>query len=186
MENLKPLKGAYSVLSICLIGAGILLMINPGIQEDLMYRLCGIILVVFGVVKITGYFSKDLFQLAFQFDLAMGCISCVLGVVFISRPEWTILRVSVCMGIFMLADALLRLQTSIDAKKFGIEKWWTLLIMAIPVAVIGVLLLIMQFESKIYIMRLLGLNLCIDGILNLLTVQSTVKTIRRRRNEWEA
>ena len=186
MENLRPLKAAYSVLSICLIGVGLLLSINPLMEEPVLYRICGIVLLVFGVVKIAGYFSKDIFQLAFQFDLAMGVISSIIGVILIFHTTWPIGKVSVCMGIFMLADALLKLQTTIDAKKFGIEKWWMMLLMAVPVAVIGVLLLILQFESNTYIMKLLGLNLCIDGILNFLTVQSTVRTMNRRRDKWEA
>lgn len=186
MENLKPLKGIYSILSICLIGAGIALVIRPLMDEAVIYRVCGAVLLVFGLVKIAGYFSKDIFQLAFQFDFAMGIISCIIGIILIFRTEWSLSKVSVCMGIFMLADALLRVQTTIDAKRFGIEKWWMLLIMAVPVAIMGVLLLLMPFESKIHLMRLLGLNLGIDGILNLLTVQSTVKTIKRRRDQWEA
>lgn len=167
------------------MGFGAIILFNPDISEPVLYRLCGIILIIFGIVKIRGYFSKDLFQLAFQFDLAMGCISIVLGVILIFRTDIRLNLVSVGMGIFMILDALLRVQTAIDARRFGIEKWYNMLLIAVIVAVSGILLMLMLFKSREGVIRLLGVNLLIDGILNLCTVQSTVKTIRRRNREWE-
>lgn len=185
MENLKPLKNAYSILSLCLIGFGALLLVNPRIDEPVMYRLCGAILILFGIVKIKGYFSKDIFQLAFQFDLAMGCISILIGLILIFKTDIRLSLVSISIGIFMIIDAFLKVQTALDAKKFGIEKWYMVLLIAMIVAVSGILLMLMLFESEAGIIRLLGVNLLIDGVLNLCTVQSTVKTFRRRKREWE-
>lgn len=85
----------------------------------------------------------------------------------------------------MIIDAFLKVQTALDAKKFGIEKWYMVLLIAMIVAVSGILLMLMLFESEAGIIRLLGVNLLIDGVLNLCTVQSTVKTFRRRKREWE-
>ena len=66
-----------------------------------------------------------------------------------------------------------------------VNKWYNMLLIAVIVAVSGILLMLMLFKSREGVIRLLGVNLLIDGILNLCTVQSTVKTIRRRNREWE-
>ena len=108
----------------------------------------GVFLIVYGVTKLSGYFAKDLFQLAFQFDLALGIVSIVLGIIIIEKSEYIIEILSTAIGIFMLVDAALKIQTA------------------------GM------------IVRLIGLNLSLDGILNLFVVRNTVETIRRN-TKWE-
>ena len=115
-------------------------------------------------VKIVGYFTKDIFQLAFQFDFALGIISAILGAVLIFRTSYMVEILSVCVGIFILIDGALKLQTAVDAKKFGIENWWLILVIALLVSIVGI-------------------NLVLDGVLNICVVLSTVKTIRRKRLE---
>ena len=83
----------------------------------------------------------------------------------------------------MLVDAALKIQTAIDAKKFGISKWWLILMMAIMVAFVVALLLLAPFETGSILVRVLGLSICIDGIMNLIVVMSTVRSIRRGRED---
>ena len=90
--------------------------------------------IVYGVTKLSGYFAKDLFQLAFQFDLALGIVSIVLGIIIIEKSEYIIEILSTAIGIFMLVDAALKIQTAVEAKRFGIERWWLILVMSFVVA----------------------------------------------------
>ena len=81
----------------------------------------------------------------------------------------------------MLVDATFKIQTSIDSKRFGISHWWLMLILAVIVAAIGILLILMPGETTRLMVRLIGLNLCMDGILNLVIVIDTVKTDKALR-----
>ena len=81
----------------------------------------------------------------------------------------------------MLVDATFKIQTSIDPKRFGISRWWLMLILAVIVAAIGILLILMPGETTRLMVRLIGLNLCMDGILNLVIVIDTVKTDKALR-----
>ena len=56
--------------------------------------------------------------------------------------------------------------------------------MSFVVAFVGILLLVTPFETAGMIVRLIGLNLSLDGILNLFVVRNTVETIRRN-SKWE-
>ena len=176
LERLKKIKCLYSILSAAMIVLGLLFMICPGMALKIMYRLAGVIFIILGIVKIIGYFSKDIFQLAFQFDLAIGSIFIILGILLFFMPAKMIEIGTGVFGILMLVDALLRIQTTIDAQKFGIKKWWILLLISLTAAVIGVLLLIMPFKGAKIIVNLVGLNICINGVLNFVIVQSTVET----------
>ena len=67
--------------------------------------------------KIIGYFSRDFYCLAFQFDLAFGVLLAAVGVVIIIRRNVVVNLIFGIFGILILADALFKIQTSIDAKK---------------------------------------------------------------------
>ena len=65
------------------------------------------------------------------------------------------------------------------------ERWWLILGVALVAVVIGVLVVLTEFQDFHMVSRLIGANLAIDGVLNLYVTQSTVNTIRRKK-EWEA
>lgn len=179
MITLKRIKNAYSLLSVALALSGTALLLRPVAALNLMFKLWGIISVLFGAVKIMGYFSKDIFQLAFQFDLILGIISCVIGCLSIFKTDLSVEILGTIVGLFVLTDALSKLQTAIDAKRFGLEIWYLLMAAAVTASMVGILLLLFPLKGTGLIIRLLGFNLAVDGGLNLLIVQSTVKIIRR-------
>ena len=63
MRSVAPMKTAkigYIVLSVALCVLGIILIAFPGFSASLFGILCGVVLIMFGGVKLVGYFSKDL------------------------------------------------------------------------------------------------------------------------------
>lgn len=183
MKNLKAVKNIYLVLIICSIIMGAALLIWPQMGLDVLCKVYGVILIIYGIAKISGYFTKDLFQLAFQFDFAMGVITAVLGIVLLVRTGRVVEFLSILIGIFMLVDATFKIQTSFDAKRFGITRWWLILATAVAVAAVGILLLFAPLETTSVFVRLLGLSICFDGIMNLIVVCNTVRTIRHTEKE---
>ena len=181
MNGIKNFKNMYSILTICLILVGAVLLIAPGTALDVVCIIFGIYMIIYGAVKIMGYFAKDAYQLAFQFDLALGIVIAIVGIVFVCRTARVVQLLSTCIGIVMLVDATFKIQTSIDSKRFGISRWWLMLILAVIVAAIGILLILMPGETTRLMVRLIGLNLCMDGILNLVIVIDTVKTDKALR-----
>ena len=77
-------------------------------------------------------------------------------------------------------DGLLKIQISIDARAFGIRRWWLILLVALLAVVIGVLLVFRTAQSERLLMVFLGLSLLADGIMNLITVLLTVKIIHHQ------
>ena len=142
MRNLKIVKNAYSIMTVCLILVGAILLFWPQMGLDMICKIYGIFLVIYGIAKLSGYFARDLFQLAFQFDLALGIASLIFGFVMIFRTGYAIEFLAGLIGVFMLIDAVFKIQTAIEANRFGIERWWMILVIALIVAIIGVLLLI--------------------------------------------
>ena len=171
------------MISILLCVLGIVLIAVPDFLVTLLCRLGGGIMMLFGLVKVIGYCSKDLYRLAFQFDLAFGILLMALGIILIIRADAMVNLICIVMGICVLADALLKIQISIDSKTFGIQKWWLILAMAILTGVAGFLLVFRPSESIQVIVILLGISLITEGVLNLITILTAVKIIRHQRSE---
>jgi len=183
MKHLKTMKNIYITLSICLIVGGIILLIFPVVGLDVLCKICGIFLVAYGIAKVSGYFTKDLFQLAFQFDFGLGIVSTILGLVMLFRTKEVVEFFAICVGIFMMIDAGLKIQTSIEARRFGISRWPYILTVAIITGVIGAILLFVPFEATKVIVRVVGLGICADGVMNLIVVFNTVRTIKNSTTE---
>ena len=139
----------------------------------------GIILLIGGIIRILGYFTKEMFQLAFQFDLGLGIVSIIIGLIMLFRTEDLVQVVFTFLGILILVDGTLKIQTAIEAKRFGIQKWWIILSISLMVTSVGILLITMPWKTTEFVIRLIGINLALDGFLNLWVVQNTVKVIRR-------
>ena len=183
MCSVTPMRVAkigYIVISFVLCGFGIMLIVNPEISLAAFGVFTGVCLIVFGAVKIIGYLSKDLYRLAFQYDLAFGILMIALGIMVILEPNNVIDTICVAIGIAFLTDGLLKVQIAIDARRFGIKQWWLVLSMAILAVIVGVVLVFRTAESVNTLMLLLGISLLADGILNLTTVLTTVKIIHHQ------
>ena len=182
-NRIKAAKTGYIIISILLCVLGIVLIAVPDFSVTLLCVLGGGIMMLFGLVKIIGYCSKDLYRLAFQFDLAFGILFVVLGFILIIRTDAMVNLICIVMGICVLADALLKIQISIDSRAFGIKKWWLILAMAILTGVAGFLLIFRPLESIQTIMILFGIALITEGVLNLITILIAVKIIRHQMPE---
>lgn len=182
-KRIQTAKIGYILTSLMLCTLGVVLIVCPGVSAGLLCKISGVIMVLFGAIKIIGYFSKDLYRLAFQYDLASGVLIMALGVIMIARTNVMVSIICIIFGIYVLADALLKVQIAIDAKAFGISKWWLILAVAILTGVVGFLLVLRPSESAQILMVLLGLSLISEGLLNLITILTAVKIIRRQRPE---
>lgn len=182
-KRIQAAKLGYILLSVALCVLGGVLIAVPDFSAALLCRLVGVTMLLFGAVKIIGYCSKDLYRLAFQYDLAFGILLIALGGILLFRPDTMVQIICIIMGVCVLADALLKIQISIDSKAFGLEKWWLILVTAILTGIAGFLLVLRPMESARAVMILLGVTLITEGLLNLTTILTAVKIIRRQRPE---
>lgn len=183
MRSVKIMKAAkigYIVMSLLFCVFGLCLILMPGMMTPVIAVIFGILLILFGIVKLIGYFSRDLFRLAFQYDLALGLFLIVLGVVTILRTDHVMVFIGVVTGIYALVDGLLKIQISLDAKMFGLGLWWLILVSAILAGVTGCFLIFRPMESARILVILLGICFLAEGVLNLVTVLTAVKIIRHQ------
>lgn len=180
MRSVVPMRVAktgYIIMSAALCGAGILFMARPELSVRMMGNALGIMMILFGCVRLVGYFSKDLFRLAFQFDLEFGILLIALGLIVLIKSESVMNFIFIALGIAILTDGLFKVQIAMDSRRFGIDAWWLILVLAVLTGFIGALLVFRPGEGGQALMVLLGISLLAEGILNLCVVISTVKII---------
>ena len=107
-KRLRFAKIGYIVLSVLICLLGLTLVAVPDFSVSLLCWLGGILLTAFGCIRIVGYFSRDLYRLAFQYDLAFGILMIVLGLVLILRTDAMVHILCLLLGLSVLADALLK------------------------------------------------------------------------------
>lgn len=179
MRAVKNIRRVYITYSVALIVLGLWLTASPDLSSSALCGIAGIVALVCGLVKMSGYFINDTYGLAFQFDFALGILGLVLGVILLARPKELLEIINVVLGLMLLCESAFKLQTAKEAKQFGIDNWWAILIPGALTAALGVALILDPLSGILTLTALLGLALIADGVQNLLVAIYTIKLIRR-------
>lgn len=175
MKKLRIARDGYILISIIFYIAGIIYMVVSPVSPLVICICSGIILIAYGIVKIIGYCSDDLYDLAFQYDLACGILLIVVGIIVLGCNLRIQHYLSPALGLLILMDAVLKVQTSKDARKFGLETWNWILTFSIIAGVFGVLIIVKPFPGIRPSHVIDGCGLLVEGFMNHLTVRETVK-----------
>ena len=185
MKKVRMARDGYVLISIIFYIAGIVCMTVSSISPLALCICGGIILIVYGIVKIIGYLSDDLYNLAFQYDLACGLFLMALGVIVLGCNLRIRPYLSPGLGLLILLDAVLKVQTAKDAKVFGLEIWKWILTFSIIAAAFGILIIVKPLRGTQSNHIILGCGLIAEGIINHLTVKETVKVTERSPGQNE-
>lgn len=173
---LRGVKWTYLLFAALWFLAGLALLIWPRFSSSLVCYVLGILCALYGVVKLFGYFSKDPYRLAFQFDLALGLLCIVLGGVLLFFSKAVLSLLPVIVGVFTVVSGVFRLQTAFEARRFGLKKWWGLLILSLAVMAAGVVLIVRPFGTAMLAFRFMGLAMLVNGVQDVTATAYTVKT----------
>lgn len=186
MHSYKPVRTAkvsYIIMSVLIFALGITIMVFPSLPKIVICRVIGAFLCAYGIIKIIGYFSNDLYSLAFQFDLAYGLLIIVLGAVMIIFTENFVSALGFILGVVILVDALFKIQSSVDAKKFGLSKWWLIALFAIITVLAGIFLVIDPITAVDAATYLAGIALALEGVMNIVVAVSAIKIVKSQSDE---
>ena len=180
-RTIQAAKTGYIALSALLLALGLTLILKPQMSIALTGAIVGATMIAFGIIKLIGYFSRDLYRLAFQFDLAFGILLIALGVLLLAKPVRAMNMLCVILGIEIVADGLFKLQTAVDARRFGLETWWLIFTLAVITGAAGIALAVHPSESALTLTCLTGMALSAEGLMNLCVALCAVKIVHHQR-----
>lgn len=181
MAPMKIAKFGCIAVSVLLCAVGIFFIAVPDTSAKIIGILVGISVLLFGIIRIVGCLSKDLYRLAFQYDMEAGILLVVLGGIILINPGNLMSFVCIVIGIAALVDGIFKIRISLDSKKFGIKSWWAILALAAATAVIGAVLIFDSSTGAALLTVFLGISLLAEGLLNLYTVITTVRIIKNQQ-----
>lgn len=175
MKKLRIARYGYIVISVVFYLAALLYWSFPQLPPLAVCLFSGIGLIAYGVIKLIGYFSEDLYCLAFRYDLALGLLLLAIGAVVLIKHEEAAGYLSPGFGWILLLDSFFKLQMSEEAKKFGLEQWNIIVIAGAATCVIAFLLILRGFPGPEATRVLTALALLSEGLMNRCVVKFTVK-----------
>ncbi|MEZ3461480.1 MAG: hypothetical protein K1W23_04745 [Lachnospiraceae bacterium] len=175
LNRLAIARRGYKLISVLFYISGLVCIIAPDLNPEAAAVAGGIMLILYGMIRITGYLSNDLYCLAFQHDFACGMLLMVLGIIELilhARFRGYLLP---AFGILVLFDGLLCVQTAIDARRFGLVSWHIILAGSILLGVLGVVLIIVNTQM------VAGCCLLAEGLVHHYLMQCTMSPSMTRQ-----
>ena len=180
-HRLRRIKGTYLLFSILSLLLGLALLIFPALSSRIVCYLLGGLCLAWAAVKLIGYFTKDPYRLAFQFDLALGILCLILGLILICFSRMVLSFLPVIVGIYTVVGGVFKLQTAFEARRFGITSWPWMLLASAAAIVVGALVLILPYQTALLGIRLMGLAIIAGGIEDHTATACAVNTRSHRK-----
>ncbi len=181
-DIVKQAKVSNLIIYSFMAAVGLIMIIFQGIPTNVEIIVLSVLCILVGGAKILGYFSNDLYRLAFQFDLAIGLFLAIIGVLTLVVGGKDPLGTVRLFGVYIFIDGLLKLQTAIDARKFGIARWLVILLTAILMVGVGIVGLLASYLEQISQLIVLDISLTLDGLVNIWITAYTVRVRARKKN----
>ena len=158
-------KSAWSAVaeSILIMIFGILLVVWPDITIVVIANILGAIFIVSGIYQIINYFVVKGQNDFFNNGLLSGVVALLIGIAAIVIGENIASIFRIIIGIWMIYESLVRVNTAIKLHSAGIKVWSYILIIAIMMLALGIFV---TFNSGA-IIQLIGWMMILTGIIGI-------------------
>ena len=175
----KKLKWNMILMSLLYLGLGVFLLAKPGIALNIVcYALGGVVLAC-AAVQLIRYFVTERGVFQSQLTLISGLVCLGLGAFLIIRSDIVVSILPIVFGLFVIFDALGRVQNALDLRRCGYDSWKGFLLLPVLSVVLGVILIANPFGAMETLVMAIGVILIVEGALNLLSALYTVIAVRR-------
>ena len=159
--DIKKSAWSAAIESLMIMIFGILLVSWPDITIIVVANILGGIFIVNGIYQIINYFIVKGQNDFFNNGLLAGVVSTLIGITAIVIGEDIAYVFRVVIGIWMIYEALVRVNTSIKLYSVGVKVWKYILIIALVMLALGVFI---TFNTGA-IVQLIGWIMIITGVI---------------------
>ena len=182
--NLKNIRNTMIGSAAISIVLGLIMLFFPQITSIAVCIMFGITLTLCGLVKIVEYFSKIDLGYMFRFDLIMGIVQLVVGILLLCHPGAIMVAIPVVLGISLLIASVLKAQLAIDIKRMGYGKWWVSMLGAVLGVVLAIMIMSNPFEGTTAVFMVIGISFIVDGLLDLYTILRVSNAVSKFRKNF--
>jgi len=184
METLKKYRLWAVILGCCTALLGVVMVIWPGVSALTVCIIMGVLCLVVGICELARYFSLGPVGYFFRFDLALGLVGILAGMLLLIHPAGAMTILPIAAGFYIIVDSVFAIQVSLELHRLGGRSWWCSLLLGALGAVFGFLLVLDPFDGASALMVFIGVSLIIsgfDGVYTILSISHAVKTVDKER-----
>ena len=164
------------LISILLIVLSIFLIFTPTLSLNVIVIAIGVALAITGIFHTVSYFSTPQELKIFSFELAIGIILLLVGLLFIFNPGVVEGFLAFIIGAWIIFKSITSIQLALNMKN-STDKWIVTLILAIFTLIIGVVMLFNPFTASILVSAC-GIMLLISEVANIIEVITIRKYVK--------
>lgn len=186
MKFLKSIKFNLLSSAILCILLGIVLMIYPNTSLTLVCRAVGAIVLITGLGFVGSYLRVGKTRWFGKIELVFGSIFAILGGFIVLFPLGIVRIVPIVFGVLLVYHGIANMKQAFELHQYKDKGWWFPVLIAASTIGLGILIMKNPFETIELLMRIIGVCLLYDGLMNTMLVGRFVKSIRNFRKLEEA
>lgn len=186
MKFLKSIK--YNLLSsavLCIL-LGIVLLVYPDTSLTIVCRAVGVIVLITGLGFVGSYLRVGKTKWFGKVELVFGSIFAILGGFIVLYPLGIISIVPLVFGILLVYHGIANMKQAFELRQYKDNGWWLPVLIAASTIALGVVIMRNPFGTIEMLMRIIGVCILYDGLMNTMLVGRFVKSIRNFRKLEEA
>ena len=155
------------IAGIAVILIGLVLLISPGIATSLLFGVIGAVCIIIGLVYVVRYFMLEAKISITSFDLSLGLVWILGGVLVIVFKGLLISLLPILFGLIILIGGVVKIQSTLSFRRMNATRWYIELVCAIISIAFGVIILLNPFSTALLLMRVIGAGLVVEGVMDL-------------------
>lgn len=185
-KNRKQIKGTkreITFVNIAMLLLGIMLIIFPEKSGDIVCITAGIILGIWGLVRLIAYFASGKIESFESFALVQGTALLAFGILFIINPGILKTFLTAALGIILIVSGVMKLQYAVDLLRLKAKLWYLSLLGALVSITLGAIVFFNPFNSANWLMIFIGIALVVNSLWDIISVVALSKVISGKDKE---
>lgn len=167
MRNLvESIKRSWVLSVLLTIVLGVVLLVYPDTTSKVLCYLVGGVLLVHGILNLIRFFAREEGSFFLRYELVVGIVLCAAGIFLLMRPEIVVMLIPMILGFYIMIDGAANMRRAWEMKSLGFSKWWSALIGAVLMLVLGAVMFWNPFEAAQMTLMFIGIALLYQGILD--------------------
>ena len=164
---MKSIKWSSIFISLCYIGAGAFLILDPAISQEFICTVMSYASFVIGGVNILIYFLRPAKESFFRNDFMVGLLILTLGGLALTYTEMFLEMVYVILAVIIMISGYIKLQDCVDTWRLGSKHGLIYFLLAIISIGAGIIVLISPFTTIEHLHYMIGGGLIYSGVSDL-------------------
>ena len=164
---MRTFKTSYLTSSLLFVAAGVALLVWPSLSIKVVCGLFGAVILAKGLFTLWAALREQTSTLFRYWNWVFGAAASAMGVFLLVRPQTVVSVLPILVGLFVIFDGVMRIESAVSLRKAGYQRWWLFLVLALLSAGLGVMMLCNPFGTVELLVMAIGIVFVVEGVLNL-------------------